>query len=73
MKGFYSFATASLALSVAVLASEDVGKWRWSNDGVADETTILAKSTGTHTFEWKMFTKTGYEADTGNEYFRIEH
>lgn len=74
MKSFYSFATSSLALSTAVLASEDVGKWRWSNNGEPDTTTILAANTaGTHTFEWKMLTKTGYEADTGNEYFRIEH
>ena len=67
MKTFYSFAST---LALTALASEDVGLWRWSD---TDTTTILETTKGTHTFVWKMYTKTGFEEDTGKEYFRIEH
>ena len=34
---------------------------------------MLNKTGGTKTFKWTMYTKTGYEEDTGYEYFRIQH
>ena len=64
MKNFYSFAS----LAVAALGSEDVGLWRWSE---IDTTTMLDKTA--KGFGWTMYTKTGFEEDTGYEYFRIEH
>ena len=64
MKNFYSFAS----LAVAALGSEDVGLWRWSE---VDTTTMLDKTA--KGFGWTMYTKTGFEEDTGYEYFRIEH
>lgn len=67
MKTFYSFAST---LALTALASEDVGLWRWSE---TDTNTILAAGSGSHTFQWKMYTKSGFEEDTGKEYFRIEH
>ena len=69
MKTFCSFAS----LAISAIASEDVGLWRWSNSGVADEVTILDKTANGHSFKWKMITKTGFEEDTGLSYFRIEH
>ena len=66
MNSFYSFAL----LASAALCSEDVGLWRWST---TDETTILDVTGSGHSFVWKMSSKTGYEEDTGYEYFRIEH
>ena len=66
MKNFYSFAL----LAGAAFGSEDVGLWRWSTQ---DTTEMLNKTGGTKTFKWTMYTKTGYEEDTGYEYFRIQH
>ena len=66
MKNFYSFAL----LAGAAFGSEDVGLWRWSTQ---DTTTMLSTTAGSRTFKWTMYTKTGYEEDTGYEYFRIEH
>ena len=69
MKTFYSFAS----LAISAIASEDVGLWRWSNNGVPDEKTILNKTANGHSFKWNMITKTGFEEDTGLSYFRIQH
>ena len=67
MKNFYSFASS---LALTSFASEDIGLWRWSDE---DDNVIMASMDGTHTFVWNMKTKTGFEEDSGNEYFRITH
>lgn len=68
MKNFYSFAT----LAVAAVASEDLGPWRWSE--TAFVTLIdISNTAGDFKFKWTMSYKTGYEEDSGLEYFRIEH